>query len=98
MKNGYRHGDVVIIKCDSIPESAQRKCGLILAYGEITGHKHQISKGMAELFESGSTKYLRVLSETVELIHEEHKTIVLPKGDYEFKIQRTYIPQGWKNV
>jgi len=93
----YRHGDVVLFPCNDIPETVTKSNNLILAYGEVTGHKHQISRGLAELFEAGSVKYLKVIEEAA-LTHEEHQEIMLPKGNYKVTIQRTYRPDGWDHV
>jgi len=92
----WRHGDVLIEEVEKI--EGEKVDNLILAYGEVTGHKHQISKGLAELFESGDTKYLHVKSKKASLTHEEHKEIVLPQGFYKIIIQREHTPEGWKNV
>ena len=76
----YQQGDVLITKVD---EAQGKKLDhLVLMEGELTGHAHRISKGLAELFESGSTKYLKVLSDEAVLIHEEHGAITIPKGIY----------------
>lgn len=71
---------------------------LTLAEGEVTGHAHRITDGEAELYEHEGILYLRVKSESASLTHEEHKTIELPKGDYEINIQREYSPKGWRYV
>ncbi|NES87286.1 MAG: hypothetical protein F6K10_41540, partial [Moorea sp. SIO2B7] len=65
---------------------------------EVTGHSHRISNGQAELYEKDGTLYLRVLSDTATLIHEEHKQIEIPQGNWMVRIQREYEPMGWRYV
>lgn len=92
----YRHGDVLIKKIGHV--KGKKLSHLTLAEGEATGHKHCITTGDAELYEHEGTLFLHVESEEAILTHEEHKPLVLPKGDYEIMIQRTYTPEGWKVV
>lgn len=76
-KGFYQQGDVLLHKC-SIPGGAtfrsKKKKGepLVLVEGEVTGHAHRIVEGEVELMERGGTMYLRVLSPTAKLSHEEH--------------------------
>jgi hypothetical protein len=99
-----RQGDVILLPVQqtvSAPapqEQGQKLPHLTLAEGEVTGHSHRISEGQAELCEKGGTLYLRVLSETATLTHEEHKAIQIPQGSWMVWIQREYEPQGWRYV
>ena len=86
----YQQGDVLIQQIIEIPLKALKKEGKILAKGELTGHCHTITKGDADLYEYEGTLFLRINSNTAELTHPEHKTIVLPKGDFEIKRIREY--------
>lgn len=91
-----RQGDVILL---SMPQTdGQKLPHLTLAEGEVTGHKHRISEGQAELYEKEGTLYLRVLSQTATLTHEEHKPIQVPQGNWMIRIQREYEPQGWRYV
>ena len=92
----YRQGDVLIIEIDKV--KGKKLDHLTLAKGEVTGHSHKITEGNAELYEENGVLYLSVKDETAKLTHEEHKEIVLPKGDYEIKIQREYSPEGWHRI
>ena len=92
-----RQGDVLIIPCDSSVIGCKLD-HLTLAEGEVTGHSHRISNGEAELFERDGVLYLKVLSPTALLIHEEHASVNIPQGDWEIRIQREYIPEGWRYV
>ncbi len=86
-----RQGDVLLL---SVKQSEGQKLShLILAEGEVTGHRHQISDGQAELYEKGGNLYLHVLSETALLTHEEHQEVSVPQGNWMVRIQREYEPQ-----
>jgi hypothetical protein len=91
-----RQGDVILLP---VQQSEGKKLPhLTLAEGEVTGHKHRISEGQAELYEENGTLYLWVISETALLTHEEHKAICIPQGSWMVRIQREYSPEGWKYV
>ncbi|MBD1931282.1 MULTISPECIES: hypothetical protein [Cyanophyceae] len=91
-----RQGDVILLCVEKT--EGQKLSHLTLAEGEVTGHKHRISDGQAELYEANGTLYLRVLSETATLTHEEHNAISIPQGDWMVRIQREYEPKGWRYV
>ncbi|MDJ0718215.1 MAG: hypothetical protein QNJ54_28975 [Prochloraceae cyanobacterium] len=91
-----RQGDVIITPSEQI--EGQKLSHLTLAEGEVTGHSHRISEGQAELYEKEGTLYLKVLSDTATLIHEEHNKIDIPQGNWMVRIQREYEPQGWRYV
>jgi hypothetical protein len=95
-----RQGDVILLPVQDI-EIGQRGANsplphLTLAEGEVTGHKHRIIEGKAELYEKDGTLYLSVISETALLAHEEHKPIPIPNGSWIVRIQREYQPEGWR--
>jgi hypothetical protein len=96
----YRQGDVFLIPTRAIPNQKARKShGVIVAYGEATGHAHRISDPTrAEVCTVEDQMYLDVQAEDAELIHDEHATITLPKGLYTVRIQREYTPQGIQRV
>jgi hypothetical protein len=84
----YQQGDVLIKKVSEI--KGKKLNHLTLAKGEATGHHHTITEGDAELYESEGTLFLKVNSEKATLTHQEHKTIELPKGNYEIGIVQEY--------
>lgn len=101
MKNAiYRQGDVLIRRIKSLPtQKAQPRLTGILAYGEVTGHAHRVEDpALAEVLEVGKGLFLRVGSEGVRIVHEEHAPVSLPAGDYEIEIQREYTPAEIRNV
>lgn len=92
-----RQGDVLVTRVKTIPGGAKPKARdknrAILAYGEVTGHAHQIADpdavGAVLLTVAESATFLR-LARKATLVHEEHDTIDLPAGDYSVTIQREY--------
>lgn len=98
MMQPIRQGDVILLPTDNFQSYGQCLAHLTLAEGEVTGHRHRISQGQAELYEREGTLYLRVLSQTATLTHEEHKAIEIPHGDWMVRIQREYEPQGWHYI
>lgn len=89
----YQQGDVVITQIMDFPagertiDSQMEK--KILAYGEVTGHAHQLvdSDNAVEAFRILNKIYLNVLA-PVCLRHEEHNPFVIPPGKYEIGIVR----------
>lgn len=107
MQKPLRQGDVILqaiapLSALDQPTLRRKLPHLILAEGEVTGHRHRISEGKAELYEENGTLYLRVLSETAILSHEEHAPVAVPQGDWLVRIQREYDPEahlrGWRYV
>ncbi|WP_017721029.1 hypothetical protein [Kamptonema formosum] len=91
-----RQGDVILLPVEQT--EGQKLPHLTLAEGEVTGHKHRISEGAAELYEKNGTLYLKVVSETAILSHEDHQAIAIPQGSWMVRIQREYEPKGWRLV
>jgi hypothetical protein len=92
----FRQGDVILLPVEQT--EGQKLSHLTLAEGEVTGHKHRISEGEAQLYDQKGTLYLRVLSEKALLTHEEHNAIAIPQGNWMVRIQREYEPDGWRYV
>ena len=83
-----QQGDVLIKKVNGI--KGKKLNHLTLAVGEATGHHHTITEGDAELYELDGVLYLRVNSEEATLTHQEHKPVVIPRGEYEIGIVEEY--------
>jgi len=84
-----RQGDVVIILNQKIPKGAKKLDHKILAYGEVTGHKHQIKKGKAELYEKDGTLYLKVEDKAI-VTHEQHPELEVPAGEHKIMIPQEF--------
>lgn len=93
-----RQGDVILLPVIPIKGENQNLTHLTLAEGEVTGHKHRISSGQAELQEQNGILYLQVLSDKALLVHEEHKSVEVSQGTWMVRIQREYEPGEWRQV
>lgn len=91
-----RQGDVILLPVKQV--EGQKINHLILAEGEVTGHKHRISEGDAQLHKTEDSLYLSIISEKALLAHEEHDVIEVPQGNWMVRIQREYQPEGWRYV
>lgn len=93
----YRHGDVGLLKIDAeVPPASKEinrdKGRIVLAYGEVTGHAHAIKARDVTMFEDAQGQRFLCVEDPkgVELTHEEHHTILLPKGVYKIIHQVEY--------
>ena len=57
--NPLRQGDVLLIPAPQQQVLRQKLSHLTLAEGEVTGHRHRITDGKAELYEENGTLYLQ---------------------------------------
>jgi len=95
----YRQGDLLFKEVKAIPEGGKvRKSGHILE-GEATGHIHRLAElEQAEVLEVGDGLFVSVGENGVSIVHEDHKTIELPPGNFEVIRQREYAPDEIRNV
>lgn len=95
----YRQGDVLVAPTEhEIPEGTKVEDRCILAYGEKTGHCHQIETGAHLFVEVDGVRYLDVFDDEATITHEEHGAITLPRGRYTVTIQREYTPDEVRQV
>ncbi len=96
-----RQGDVFVELIDTVPtvhEIIKLENGKhVLAYGEATGHKHQIKSKNALLVKANGKMFL-IITKPVELKHEEHEKIILPTGNFKVTQQKEYRPGRIINV
>lgn len=106
-----RQGDVLVKRTRKQPSAAAKRVTdqgrTILAYGEVTGHCHEViappmpgvdNVPAQELFEEPDGTRILVLKRDGELRHDEHGTIALGQGTYEVIRQREYAPEANRNV
>ena len=103
-----QQGDILLKRIERIPGNPQKIATRILAEGEHTGNTHRLEDGPQanfmksselpeislpkhEVYKDGNVLYLRVFHD-VPLIHEEHKGIDVPPGDYIVERVREYDP------
>lgn len=110
----WRQGDVLIMAItdrpagDWKPEARTGK-GVVLAYGEVTGHAHAIVSRTAKLHRRPTAPTVAEARAIVEdalleakapivLRHEEHAPVHLPRGRYVVRIQKEYSPGELRSV
>ena len=99
--NYVSQGDVNFRKTEkAVPETAKRISDGVIARGEVTGHSHRCEVlDAVELYEVETGKMvLRVGENGVSIVHEEHRPVMLPQGDYEVTIDREYSDEGERPV
>ena len=95
-----RQGDVFIELVSAIPKTAKKQNGCVLAYGEVTGHKHEISTDEAFMWvDTDGRQYLEIYGKVATIVHAEHGTITLT-GPAMYRVihQREYSPEEIRNV
>lgn len=83
----YRQGDILLKKIKKTELGTKTgEHEKVLAEGEVTGHKH-IMRGSCAFYEKDGKVQVQVEREA-ELTHEEHATIMIPRGTYRVVRQR----------
>ena len=96
-------GDVIIQRIEQLPTTAKKQeieKSIVLAYGEVTGHCHQIATPKeVNVYIEGARQFLEVCYvQGATITHEEHAPITLDPGIYEISIQAEYFPQAVRSV
>ena len=101
----YAQGDILIERVDDIDAArhaavnADPDGAVVLARGEVTGHRHAIMRGAVMFRDDALARdmprdlyvgHVRVTGTEALLRHEEHATITLPKGTYRICRQREF--------
>ena len=94
----WRQGDVGILAVDKLPNDASEvQHDGVLAYGEVTGHKHQLIGDGVKYFRNASGElFFEVTSRFIDLNHgstptvrsDGHYSHRLPAGLYRVNHQR----------
>jgi hypothetical protein len=85
----YQQGDVVFQQVEAFDDKNLKPTkSKTIQEGEVTGHSHVLESENATIYEdSNYNKFVRIMADAV-LLHEEHKPINLPPGDYVIGIVR----------
>lgn len=93
-----RQGDILLKRIDKVEGKPVGTGRRVLAYGEKTGHSHTLD-GNVTFFENGNGQVLCSINGKTELIHQEHKNIDVPIGNYLVIRQReSDIIEGIRQV
>lgn len=96
LKIMLRQGDVLLQGWPELPEGLSLCTSKVLARGEATGHTHQLLEGSVWTDAQG-TLYLEVPQAT-QVVHPEHRPLVLAPGYYLVIRQREYTPAAIRRV
>jgi hypothetical protein len=98
MASIFRQGDVLLRGVGSVNGTKTGQGSKVLAFGEVSGHKHVLSGKGVEFYNAGG-QVLVSIPKSAELVHEEHEAITVPKGVYEVVIQREFdLVEGVREV
>ena len=107
IKQQAAQGDVLFRRVEAIPPDApeQPRTGesIVVAHSE-TGHHHVVHAERVRLFgaESSLVAYLLVEEPSIDVEHmrpwDTHAPVTLPKGKWEIRRQREWVPEGWRRV
>lgn len=61
-----------------------------LAEGEATGHYHEAVGAGVALYETASDAVHLSAPSGADIVHQEHRTVTLPPGEYDRRIVREY--------
>ena len=92
-----RQGDIFFKTVKNIPNNMKKKTDNILAYGEVTGHRHKIMSPsifeMESFVDENGDIYVLSEHEDIKIGHDEHDVITLPKNEWIcVSRQREYDP------
>lgn len=94
----FRQGDVALVAMDSaeahrVVDGAKlverASGGLVLAYGEQTGHSHTIVRAGVKMYERGEERVI-VSAVPFGVYHQEHEALKVPAGTYRVIRQREW--------
>jgi hypothetical protein len=88
----YRHGDLLICSITQIPDGAVKRANNVIIEGTATGHHHTLSGVVGTAIMELNDKVYISVPDSGAVTHEEHNTIVLPKGNYRVIFQNEYDP------
>jgi hypothetical protein len=106
MSKIYAQGDVILERVEDAPASGtpiktDPDGAVVLARGEVTGHRHAFYGGQVAMFrDDGLARdvpselyigHIKIAGDKpAALKHEEHDTINLPPGNYRVRRQREF--------
>src|ERR1051326_4477763 len=97
MQLHYRQGDLLFIRQDIRPEAnlIVRQSDVIVA-GEATGHAHRLQAGT--ILEAPDGALYLDITQTTQVVHEEHGPITLDPGLWLVVRQREYHLEAIRTV
>lgn len=97
MNKPIRHGEIMLVPVETIPEGKTSKHDLFIVGHSETGHHHVLEAGIKqfELTEADQELYFR-LFEPAKLVHkkltDKHRDLTIPAGTYKRFHDTEYDP------
>ena len=91
----FQQGDVILEEVVFLPITAKKvkvEKEIVLAEGEVTGHKHTITVDnpeLIELYEKDGQLFVKA-KDNFNVLHQEHNTITVPQGIWKVRKVREY--------
>ncbi len=93
----HRQGDVLFVRCETLPAGLRTQRSNVIVKGETTGHAHRLASG--EILRDPKGKiFLRITDEETLVQHEEHAPITLAQGGWAVLRQQEYRPKSTQLV
>ena len=93
----YRQGDLLFVQQDTRPEtSLTARQGNVIVAGEATGHTHRLQAGT--ILEAPDGALYLDITQTTQVVHEEHGLCMLDPGLWLVVRQREYSPEAIRTV
>ena len=93
----YRQGDLLFVRQDTRPAGdLVARPGDVIVAGEATGHAHRLQVGTILDAPDGAL-YLDI-TDTTQVVHEEHGPITISPGLWLVVRQREYHPEAIRTV
>jgi hypothetical protein len=86
----WRQGDVLFFKISQMPKGAEIEANELRIEGE-DGHTHLMQDVIIK--RNNEQTYVEV-SEPTEIKHEEHPALLIPRGTYQVRQNRSYQGRG----
>ena len=97
-----RQGDVLLVRRPAKPRGSgllpRENGAVVLAHGEVTGHKHQMRGAQVTYYRDSGHEYVTVKGRPEPIVHEEHSAIPITPGDLELGQQVEFSPAALRNV
>ncbi len=98
MKAIVAQGDVLLVEIKDLPVDAKVRESRVIALGETSGHRHEVTKGCDVFEDEIGTMYVQVKTARERIRHllgketptMEHDDIELSPGTYRIELQREW--------
>jgi len=98
MKTAYRHGEIALVKVDSLPEGLELSKSKVIMVGSHN-NSHTIDRGELYFKKEGDFSFGYLVAKNTSLLHPEHKekngkSCRIEDGVYQLIKQNEFTPEG----